>query len=58
MLMLEIFAILFVAIIAIKVTDLWDANTKAEKEAARKLMRQGIYGHFENGEFVFDMIRE
>ncbi|MGN1318889.1 MAG: hypothetical protein ACI4VF_07705 [Lachnospirales bacterium] len=57
MLMMEIFALLFVAVVACKVTKLWDSNNKAEKEAARKLMRKGIYGHFENGKFVFDTIR-
>lgn len=58
MTMLEIVAIILVAIVAIKITNLWDINNKAEKEAARKLMSNGIYGHFENGKFVFDTSRQ
>lgn len=57
MIMMEIFALLFVAVAAGYITGLWDKSSKAEKKAARKLMRQGIYGHFENGEFVFDTVR-
>ena len=57
MLLMEVFALLFVAIVALKITNLWDGNNRAEKEAARKLMRKGIYGHFEDGKFVFDTIR-
>lgn len=56
MLMMEIFALMFVAIVACRVTKLWDNESRAEKEAARKLMRKGIYGHFEKGEFVFDTL--
>ncbi len=57
MIIMEIFALLFVAVAASYITGLWDKSTEAEKKAARKLMRQGIYGHFEKGEFVFDTIR-
>lgn len=56
--LMEIFALMFVAVVAFKVTQLWDSSNRAEKEAARKLMRKGIYGHFENGEFIFDTVRE
>ena len=57
MIIMEICAILFVAAVASKITGLWDTTSKVEKTVARKLMRQGIYGHFENGEFIFDNLR-
>ncbi len=57
MVIMEIFAMLFVGIAASYITGLWDRSSDAEKKAARKLMRKGIYGHFENGEFVFDTVR-
>ncbi len=57
MMITEIFALLFVAVVAVKITGLWDMSNKTEKKAARKLMRYGIYGHFENGEFIFDTLR-
>lgn len=57
MMIMEIFALLFVAAAANYITGLWDKNSETEKKAARKLMRKGIYGHFENGEFVFDSMR-
>ena len=54
---IEIFALIIIGLISYKVTGLWDVSTKAEKEVARKLTRQGIYGHFENGKFIFDFIQ-
>lgn len=58
MIVSEFLALMFVAILAWKITSLWDKNNRAEKEAARKLMRNGIYGHFENGRFIFDAERK